>query len=98
MPAGVRSGNTREQRAGHLCGRSDRGGIENQRDLHREWTLPQPVDRRRPKREAGGGSEWLDAVRSDEILGSTYRVTAASGTVEEPAFRSASSLHQNVGI
>ena len=55
VPAGVRSGDPGEQRAGHLCGGGDRGGIADQRDLHRERTLPRQADRRDLKQKLNNG-------------------------------------------
>src|SRR5437899_12484788 len=60
MPPGVRSGHTGEQRAGYLRGGRDRGGIKNQRDLHRERTLPRSADR--------GGSDPEAGVRNDYLV------------------------------
>ncbi len=47
MPSGVRSADPGEQCARNLCGGSDRGGIENQRNLYRERKISRPADRRR---------------------------------------------------
>src|SRR5712691_3733136 len=55
MPSGVRFGNAGEQCAGHLRGGSDRGRIEDKRDIHRERKVPRQADRCRSAAEA----EWI---------------------------------------
>ena len=51
VPSGMRSGNAGEQRSRHLRGRSDRGRLAHQRNLHRKWPLPRRTDRRRSQGE-----------------------------------------------
>ena len=59
----VRPGNVGEQRARHLRGGRDCGGIADQRDFHREWTLPRPADRGGFEEEAGGKFGEVERAR-----------------------------------
>ena len=51
-PPGLRSGVSRKQCPGNLCGRRDRRGVAHQRNLHRERPLPRQTDCRRPEAQA----------------------------------------------